>query len=96
MSITGARDAIRHYKKGHKITEPIIVVFQGGLYEMKEPLVLLPEDSGSHEYPIIYTAADLINAAVMLEGARKITFLNCEISQTGQHAIWFGKGCSNS
>jgi hypothetical protein len=41
-------------------------------------------------------AAALINAAVMLEGARNISFTNCEISQTGQHALWFGKGCSNS
>lgn len=38
-------------------------------------------------------AAALINASVMLEGARNITFKNCEISQTGQHALWFGKGC---
>ena len=41
-------------------------------------------------------AAVLINASVMLKGARNITFLNCEISKTGQHALWFGKGCSNS
>lgn len=41
-------------------------------------------------------AAALINAAVMLEGAKNISFTNCEISQTGQHALWFGKGCSNS
>ncbi len=41
-------------------------------------------------------AAVLINAAVMLKGARNITFLNCEISKTGQHALWFGKGCSDS
>lgn len=41
-------------------------------------------------------AAALINAAVMLEGAKNIDFINCEISQTGQHALWYGKGCSNS
>lgn len=41
-------------------------------------------------------AAVLINSAVMLEGARNITFSNCEISHTGQHALWFGKGCSHS
>ncbi|TKG94674.1 right-handed parallel beta-helix repeat-containing protein [Puteibacter caeruleilacunae] len=40
-------------------------------------------------------AAALINAAVMLEGARNISFVDCEISQTGQHALWFGKGCSH-
>lgn len=41
-------------------------------------------------------AAIAINAAVMLNGARHINFLNCEISFTGQHALWFGEGCSHS
>lgn len=41
-------------------------------------------------------AAALINAAVMLKGANNISFSNCEISKTGQHALWFGKGCSRS
>ena len=43
-----------------------------------------------------YQAAISIPASIMLEGARNITFSNCEITHTGQHAIWFGKGCSNS
>jgi parallel beta-helix repeat protein len=41
-------------------------------------------------------AAALINAAIMLKGAKNIQFTNCEITQIGQHALWFGKGCSNS
>lgn len=41
-------------------------------------------------------AAVSINAAIQLKGARNITLSNCEISNTGQHAIWFEKGCSNS
>ncbi len=41
-------------------------------------------------------AAVSIDAAIMLEGAKNISFMNCEISKTGQHAIWFKKGCSNS
>jgi len=41
-------------------------------------------------------AAISINSAVMLEGARHITFYNCAISHTGQHGLWFGKGCRNS
>ncbi len=40
-------------------------------------------------------AATHINAAVMLEGSANVSFRDCEISQTGQHAIWIGKGCSN-
>ncbi|GAB2993393.1 hypothetical protein GCM10027284_08090 [Cyclobacterium sediminis] len=41
-------------------------------------------------------AAALINAAVMLEGANHVDFVNCEISKTGQHALWYGKACHNS
>ncbi|EAR00018.1 right-handed parallel beta-helix repeat-containing protein [Maribacter sp. HTCC2170] len=41
-------------------------------------------------------AATEIPSSVMLVGAKNIAFSNCEISHTGQHAIWFGKGCSNS
>jgi len=41
-------------------------------------------------------AAALINAAVMLEGANHVDFVNCEISKTGQHGLWYGKGCHNS
>jgi len=39
-------------------------------------------------------AAVSIDAAVMLVGARNITFSNCEVTKTGQHALWFGKGCN--
>ncbi|UMB53324.1 right-handed parallel beta-helix repeat-containing protein [Lutibacter sp. A64] len=41
-------------------------------------------------------AAALLNAAIYLEGAKNITFSECEISKTGQHALWFEKGCSTS
>ncbi|PWJ57982.1 parallel beta helix pectate lyase-like protein [Dyadobacter jejuensis] len=41
-------------------------------------------------------AATVIPAAIMLEGAKNITFTNCEIAEVGQHALWFGKGCSQS
>ncbi len=41
-------------------------------------------------------AAVEIPAAIMLQAAKNISFSNCEISQIAQHALWFGKGCSNS
>ena len=41
-------------------------------------------------------AAIAINSAVTLKGAKHITFSNCEISHTGQHALWFKEGCNNS
>ncbi|MCG1037104.1 right-handed parallel beta-helix repeat-containing protein [Polaribacter sargassicola] len=41
-------------------------------------------------------AAAKLNAAIEVEGAKNIIFSNGEISKTGQHALWFGKGVSNS
>ena len=39
-------------------------------------------------------AAFSVDAAVMVDGARHITFENCEISRTGGYAIWFREGCT--
>lgn len=41
-------------------------------------------------------AAASVKAAIMMEGVQHISFLNCEVSHTGQHAIWLAKGCSYS
>jgi len=41
-------------------------------------------------------AAVSVEAAVMLDFANNIDFLNCEIAHTGLHGIWFRKSCSNS
>ncbi|WP_405605820.1 right-handed parallel beta-helix repeat-containing protein [Polaribacter sp. Asnod1-A03] len=41
-------------------------------------------------------AAAILNAAIDVKGAKNIKFSDGEISKTGQHALWFGKGVSNS
>jgi hypothetical protein len=41
-------------------------------------------------------AAAPIEATVMIDHASDIEFLNCDIAQTGLHAIWFRNNCSNS
>ena len=38
-------------------------------------------------------AAAAIEAPVMADGARHVTFTNCEIAHVGTYAIWFRKGC---
>jgi hypothetical protein len=38
-------------------------------------------------------AASPIEAAVMADGARNITFEDCQISHVGTYGIWFRKGC---
>jgi len=41
-------------------------------------------------------AAAPIEATVMIDYAKNIDFLNCEIAHTGLHGIWYRKSCSNS
>jgi len=40
-------------------------------------------------------AAANTEAAVMINGAQNISFNACEISKTGQYAIWFRRGCKD-
>jgi hypothetical protein len=40
-------------------------------------------------------AASPVEAAIMVDMARNIIFLNCEIAHTGSNAIWFRKVCSD-
>ena len=41
-------------------------------------------------------AAAPIEAAVMVDYAKNIDFLNCEIAHTGLHGIWYRNDCANS
>ncbi len=56
-TLSRARDAIRELKeKQGGLKQPVIVFLRGGLYFLPEPFVLGPEDSGTKECPILYTA----------------------------------------
>jgi parallel beta-helix repeat protein len=41
-------------------------------------------------------ASCFVDATIMVDFARSIEFINCEIAHTGLHAIWFRKECSNN
>ena len=69
-SLTGARNAIRKYKKEHNSKVTFIVTIAGGIYTMKEPLVLTYEDGGTPEHPVIYRADK--GAKPVFTGGRKI------------------------
>ena len=70
-TLTGARNAIRELKNTASFkAQPIWVIVEDGIYVMKEPLVLLPEDSGTAEYPIVYKAAK--GASPVFSGGKKI------------------------
>jgi parallel beta-helix repeat protein len=57
-TISRARDAIRELKRQYDGTlkQPVNIFIRGGVYFLKEPLIFTPEDSGTREYPITYTA----------------------------------------
>jgi len=43
-----------------------------------------------------YQAAVYVDAAIMVDHANHIEFINCDIAHTGQHALWFRERVSNS
>ena len=70
-TLTGARDAIRQLKVEGKFNQPITVMVRGGTYFLLKPFILGPEDSGSENNPITYTAFP--GEKPILHGGRKIT-----------------------
>jgi hypothetical protein len=56
-SLTGARNAIRKFKNSHSLTKVVEVIIDDGIYYMKTPFVLEPQDGGTKEAPVIYKAA---------------------------------------
>ncbi len=69
-TIERARDAVRE-KIAAGLREPWTVVLRGGVYELREPLTLGPEDSGTEAFPITYAAFP--GETVVLSGGRRIT-----------------------
>jgi len=55
-TLTRARDAIRELKAQGALMQPVLVLVRGGTYRLSEPLVFTPEDSGTADTPITYTA----------------------------------------
>jgi hypothetical protein len=70
-SLAGARDVIRRMKKQGPLAAPVRVIVAAGTYQLAEPIVFTPEDSGTAQAPIVYEAAE--GARPVLSGGRKIT-----------------------
>jgi len=62
------------------LREEVAVFLHAGTYELSEPLVFGPEDSGTEAFPITYAA--FTNEAVVLSGGRTIT--NWKKAEQGQ------------
>jgi hypothetical protein len=79
-----ARDEIRTRKQQGSLAEPVTVFVRGGMYELSEPLVFGPEDSGTAKHSITYTAAP--GALVVVSGGSRISGW-----QPGNEEIWTAK-----
>ncbi|MFQ3548582.1 MAG: right-handed parallel beta-helix repeat-containing protein [Armatimonadota bacterium] len=63
-SITKARDTIRNLKQSNKISKPINVIIDDGIYYLTEPIVFTEKDSGTKDYPITYKAKNKHKAII--------------------------------
>lgn len=70
-SLQGARDVVRKLKAKGPLDAPVRVVVAPGTYQVTEPLVLEPQDSGTLAAPISYEAAP--GARPVISGGRAIT-----------------------
>ncbi len=55
-SVTKAQDTVRKLKSTHAFSDPVTVYLRGGRYELSEPIVFGPEDSGTKTAPISFLA----------------------------------------
>lgn len=80
-TITRARDAIRTLRQKGPIYYPVYVYLRGGLYQVNEPVVFTPEDSGNDSVPITYMAyrdeSPVISGGRIINGWTK-----------GENGIW--------
>ena len=80
-TVQRARDAVRDLKRRSGLKEPVTVYIRGGNYELEEPLVFKPEDSGTQSCPITYTAVS--GETPVISGSRMIS--NWE---KGENGLW--------
>ena len=84
-TLTAARDAIRVLKSGSDLMVPVIVYVRGGKHFLPQTLIFGPEDSGTQDCPITYTAFP--GEEPILSGGRIVTdwkpfrgdILQCEL-----------------
>ena len=69
-TLESGRDRIRSLRAAGS-TGPFNVILRAGLYRLSQPFVLLPEDSGTSESPITYSAFP--GEHVVISGGRELT-----------------------
>ncbi|UCH36268.1 MAG: right-handed parallel beta-helix repeat-containing protein [Armatimonadota bacterium] len=68
-TLARARDAVRE-KIAQRLTRDVTVLLRGGVYELDEPVVFGPEDSGTDEHSITYAAYP--GESPIISGGRRI------------------------
>jgi Right handed beta helix region/Prenyltransferase and squalene oxidase repeat len=71
-TISRARDAVRRFRESTRPREPVVVRLHAGRYELTEPVIFKPEDSGTAESPTIYAAAPGDAGKVVISGGRVV------------------------
>ncbi len=66
-----AKQAVRSAKENNQNITSIKVLIKGGDYQLNQPLVFTPEDSGTETMPITYQA--MPRETVQISGGRRIT-----------------------
>jgi len=69
-TLAGARDALRRLRAGGVATQFTVCV-RGGVYRLAAPFVLEPQDSGTEQAPVRYTAYQ--NERAILSGGRVVS-----------------------
>jgi parallel beta-helix repeat protein len=67
-TLARARDAVRELRKRETPSKPVRVAVIGGRYELTEPLVFTPEDSGTEKSPTVFESIPGDNRPVILSG----------------------------
>jgi hypothetical protein len=85
-TVERARDALRNLKtqQGGKLKQPVTVFVHGGTYRLTRTLQFAPEDSGTPDCPITYSAFE--NERPILSGGRTIGGFK-EVTVDGKH-LW--------
>jgi len=65
-----ARDAIRALRRTQRLQIPVRVTIRSGTYYLDSPLKFGPEDSGTEQAPVVYSAA--AGEKVVLSGGRRL------------------------
>ncbi len=86
-TIQKAATAVRSVNKN--MTGDIAVILKGGTYQLRQPLTLSPEDSGTNGYNIIYKAEP--GAQVTLSGGRRLGRWSLFDGSKNIYRVWFGK-----